>query len=198
MFARRNFAVRPVLGIAGLAVATSLAMSACSSSSSKSTPSTGSSSSSSDTASSTTSATGGAGALSKADFLTQANKVCAGVNTKLATLPKPTSPKDFTNIIGSLNGTTSLFGPYLTQVGKLASQTADADELQSKWIGPETKELTAFKAAAEKVVADARAKDAAKVQTDSQAISQTQTGAASIASYLNGYGLSECAQLETS
>ena len=150
----------------------------------------GPSSSSSSTASSAT--------LTKAEFLAKMNKVCSDVNGEINKLPEPSGPTDYANVVTNLQGTTKLFPAFLGQVDSLVGQSPDKVELQSKWVTPEKDELGKFSAAAQKVIADAQAHSAAKVETDIGGLNEANTNSKTIGSYLDSYGLTECAKLEDS
>ena len=138
------------------------------------------------------------GSLTKADFVTQMNKVCNAVNTRVQALPQPAAATDFPNVIANLTGTVKEFPAFLDQVDSLVKQSPDAAELQQKWVTPEHTELANFTAAAAKVVADARAKDATKINTDITGLQEANSNSKTIGTYLTGYGLTECASLEDS
>lgn len=135
-------------------------------------------------------------ALSKADFLTQMNAVCSEVNDATNKLPQPASPSDFATVIANLGGTEKLFDPFLAKVDALVPRSPDSAQLQAKWVTPEKAELSRFRAAADTVIADARAGDATKVGQDINALGEANSNSAAIASYLTSYGLTGCAALE--
>ena len=113
-------------------------------------------------------------------------------------MPEPSGPTDYANVVSNLQGTTKLFPAFLSQVDRLVGQSPDRTELQTKWVEPEKDELGKFAAAAEKVIADAQGHNAAKVQTDIGGLNEANTNSKAIGSYLDGYGLTECANLEDS
>jgi len=136
--------------------------------------------------------------LSKADFIAQVNKICSTENTKLQAIPAPTGATDYAAIVTNLTGTLSEFKNYLQQAEAIVPKSPDAAELQSKWIEPEKTELIKVESAISKMVADAQAKDSAKVQADAANLDSASSASKDIGTFLSSYGLTECANLEDS
>ncbi len=136
--------------------------------------------------------------LSKADYLTQTNKICLTENGKLNAIPTPSGLTDYPTIVTNLNGTLAEFKSYLQQVEALVPQSPDAAELQAKWIEPEKAELTKVEGVITRMVADAQAKNSTKIQTDAADLDAASAASTAIAKYLTSYGLTDCASLESS
>lgn len=136
------------------------------------------------------------GALSKADFVSRMNVVCAGVSRTLAT----SAPKSFTDYPALRNfaaATLTLFQAYITQAKTLAAKTADRAELNDKWISVEETDFNRGKPLLIELIAAADARDTAKIDALESQLGALPDHSAAIASFMTAYGLTDCAQLET-
>jgi hypothetical protein len=167
-----------------VAVAGALAIAGCSSSGS---------SGSNPSASSSKSAAG----LSKAQFVAQADAVCKSFDTKRKALPTPAAATDFAAVTANIQGTLDLVPVFLTQSKALVARSADKDELTSKWISVEQSDFTATAPLARAVLAASKAKNAAAVQQAVTKLSAAPDHSPQIATFMTGYGLTDCATLES-
>jgi pimeloyl-ACP methyl ester carboxylesterase len=189
-------------------MALGLLLAGCGGSSAKSaapaTPATGSSANSV-TASSTSPAPGFAstsagtpkGQLSKPDFLIEMNTLCAAYDARLEALPTPTAATDFAAISVSVAATLRLEPEFLARAEALTARTAERAVLEKNWLAVDKADLAAAKPLAQQLVAHSEAHDAAKVRADSGALDALPDHSARLVSFLNGYGLSKCARLES-
>jgi hypothetical protein len=184
--------------IAGaLLAAAAIAITGCSSSTTGSGKSPTPTASGTSLSSPSTATSDSAGALAKAQFVAQANAVCASTLTKVKGVSTPTSETDYAAIAEYTQQLIVLFPPYLQQVKALVAQSADKDELTTKWITPEEGDFTAEQPLLTELIAAADAKDAAKVKSIEQSLSDGPDHSDAIASFMTGYGLTDCASLET-
>ncbi|HEX8094526.1 hypothetical protein [Jatrophihabitans sp.] len=137
------------------------------------------------------------GVLSKPDFLIEMNKLCSSVDAQIKALPRPTAATDYAVISTNLTGTLKLVPSFISRAEALVRQTAERAALEKNWLAIQKSDFAAFKPVAERMLAHSKAHDAAKVQADANAVSALPDHTSRLVSYLNGYGLSSCAQLES-
>jgi hypothetical protein len=137
------------------------------------------------------------GRLSKPDFLIEMNALCSSVDAQVKALPTPTAATDFAAVSANITGTLKLASYFLSRAEGLVAQTAERAALERNWLAIEKADLAAFTPAARRMVADSKAQNAAKVQADANVLSALPDHSSRLAAYLNGYGLSSCAQLES-
>ena len=137
-----------------------------------------------------------AGVLSKPDFLIKMNAKCKAFTAQVKALPTPTAATDFNAITTNLTGTLRLWSAYISQAEALVNQTAERAVLQKKWLAVEKADLAAFTPLARRMIADSKARNAAKVQADANALSALPEHSSTLEAFLNGYGLSSCGKLE--
>jgi hypothetical protein len=138
----------------------------------------------------------GGGPLSKTEFISKMNAVCAAVDTERKSLPTPSGLDDYPAISANLSGTLRILPAFIDQADKLVSRSPDRDLLNSNWLSIEKADFATIKPIAERMVVDSNAKDAAKVQADGEALSSAPDHSATIATFMSGYGLNSCASLE--
>jgi hypothetical protein len=136
--------------------------------------------------------------LSKADFVAKMNTVCVDFNTKIQQLPQPADAEDYGAIVANLQGTVTLFPQFVKEAEVLIARSADKETLTDNWLTVEQSDFAAFAPAAKKFVADAKAKNAAKVQADAKELDAAPDHSEAIAGFMSGYGLKSCAILERS
>ncbi|MDQ1721525.1 MAG: hypothetical protein QOI26_1259 [Pseudonocardiales bacterium] len=137
------------------------------------------------------------GVLSKPDFLIKMNALCSAVDAQRQALPTPTGATDFAAISVNITGTMRLLPSLISHAEALIAQTAQRAELEKNWLAVERADYAATKPIAERMVADSNARDAAKVQADADAMSAAPNHSSSLMAYLNDFGLSSCAHLES-
>lgn len=136
------------------------------------------------------------GVLSKTDFLIDMNAKCKAFGAQVKALPVPTGATDFTVITTNLTGTLRLWQAYLSQAEALVEKSAERAVLQKNWLMVEKADYAAFRPVAQRMIADSKARHAAKVQADANALSAVPRHASTLAAYLKEYGLYSCAELE--
>ncbi|HZE50942.1 MAG TPA: hypothetical protein VE074_15330 [Jatrophihabitantaceae bacterium] len=186
-----------VIAAAGIVAACSSSGSAKSDNTGATTPATTPASTSaapSTTQQATTSAA--SGQLSKAEFVAQANAVCGSVNAKVQKLPAPSGPTDYPATIAYTRTVLDLFPPFSKQTKALVARSADKDELTAKWISLDQSDFAAQKPLLTQLLAAAQAKQSAKVEQLYSALDKTPDHSQAEATYLNSYGLTECAKLQ--
>jgi len=144
----------------------------------------------------TTAAPATHGAPGKADFLTAANAVCKATYTKVHALPIPTGPSDYPAIIAFGQATLKLFPPFAKKIRALVARSADKAELTAQWIGPDETSFKAQEPLLKQLVAAAKAKQADRVQQLLTQLDNMPDPSKKIATFMTGYGLTECAKLE--
>lgn len=136
------------------------------------------------------------GVLSKPDFLIDMNTLCRSFSARVKALPTPTGATDFDAITTNLTANLRLAPSFLSQAEALVDQAAERAVLQKNWLAVEKADYAAFKPVAQRMVAHSKDRDAAKVQADANALSALPDHSKALATYLAGYGLSDCATLE--
>ena len=185
-----------VLATAALSAAVLLA--ACSSSSkSGNTPSSPPASMTSQSSTSSSSTANGSGTLSKADFSAQANALCKATYPKVHPGPEPTSATDYPALVAYAKATLTEFGPFRQKVQALIAQSADKDELTAKWIALDEADVRASTPLLQQLVAAVAAQQTSKVDELVKQLGAQPDNSATISKYLDSYGLTECAKLES-
>jgi hypothetical protein len=137
------------------------------------------------------------GHLSKPDFLIRMNALCSSVDAQVKALPTPTAATDYAAISANLTGTLKLRPSFLSRAEALIAQAAERAALEKNWLAIEKADLAAFTPPAQRMLAHSKAHDAAKVQADANVLSALPDHSSRLATYLNGFGLGSCAQLES-
>jgi hypothetical protein len=137
------------------------------------------------------------GVISMPDFLIEMNRMCSSFDAKLKALPTPVGATDFAKINANLTGNLRLAPAFLSQAEALVSRTAVRAALEKNWLATERADFAAFRPLAQRMIADSKAHNAAKVQADASALSALPDHGKTVAAYLNGVGLSSCARLES-
>jgi hypothetical protein len=136
------------------------------------------------------------GTLTKAEFVSKMNAVCAAINSQRQALPQPSGLTDYTAISANLSGTLRLLPALISQADQLIGRTADKASLTTNWLSLEKSDFAAVKPIAERMVTDSNAKDAEKVASDGEALSGAPNHSDTIASFMTSYGLTSCATME--
>jgi hypothetical protein len=136
------------------------------------------------------------GRLSKPDFLIEMNSLCSSVDARVRALPTPTAATDYAAINANLTATLKLRTSFIARAEALVAQSAERAELERNWLATEKADFAAFRPPAERMLADSKAHNAAKVQADANVLSALPDHSSRLATYLKGFGLSSCAQLE--
>lgn len=139
----------------------------------------------------------GDSALSKEQFVAQTNAVCASVYEAVKKLPTPSGPTDYSAIIAYGQGSLNLYPTFQQQVKALVARSADKGELTAKWVALDDADFAAQVPLVRQMVEAAKAKDDAKAQQLAQSLSEAPDHSSAEASFLNGYGLTDCARLES-
>lgn len=142
-----------------------------------------------------TSATTGRGSA-KAAFVAKANAVCKETDAKIKALPEPSGPTDYAAIIADGEASLSEFPGFITKIKAAVAESPDKDELTTKWVAADEADFAGQKPLLDKVLAAAKAHDAAQTSQYLDQLSNYKDHSAGIASYLNSYGLTDCATLE--
>jgi len=137
------------------------------------------------------------GVLSKPDFLIKMNAFCSAVDAQRQALPTPKGATDFAAISVNLSGTMRLLPSLISHAEALMKPFAQRAELEKNWLDVERADYAAMKPIAERMIADADAHDAAKVQADADAMTAVPDHSAILISYLKDFGLDSCAHLES-
>jgi hypothetical protein len=143
---------------------------------------------------STTQATSG---LTKTEFVAQADALCHAIVAKTDALPQPSGATDYAAIIATGQEALALFPSWLAKEQALVAQSSDKDELTAKWLAVEESDFNAQQPLLAQLVAAAKAKQTDKVGSIADQLNKAPTHSDSIAAYLTGYGLTECAKLES-
>ena len=126
------------------------------------------------------------------------NAVCTVTNTNRAALPVPTSETDYAKISANLEGTLLLIPTFISEAEALVGQSADKAELTAKWISFEKSDFAAIKPIAQRMVDASKAKDSAKVKKIGAELDAAPNHSEAMARFMTTYGLTACANLETS
>jgi hypothetical protein len=168
-------------------------LAACSSSGSKS-PAGDTTSQATTQSAGTTPTTSG---LTKSEFVSKADALCHTIVVKTDALPQPSGATDYAAIIATGEEALALFPPWLAKEQALVAQSSDKDELTAKWLAVEESDFNAQQPLLAQLVAAAKAKQTDKVGSIADQLNKAPTHSDSIAAYLTGYGLTECAKLES-
>ncbi len=134
--------------------------------------------------------------LSKAEFISKMNSVCAAIDQQRRALPTPAGLTDYPNIISNLTGTLRILPTLIKQADVLIQRSPDRATLTSQWLAIEKADFAVVQPIAQKMVADSTTKDATKVAADGEALSNAPNHSADIAAFMTSYGLTSCATLE--
>ncbi|MDQ1740092.1 MAG: hypothetical protein QOE53_1744 [Pseudonocardiales bacterium] len=137
------------------------------------------------------------GVLSKPDFLIEMNAKCKSFSAQVKALPTPAGATDYTAITSNLTATLRLVPSFISQAEVLVTKSAERAVLEKNWLAFEKADFATFKPVAQRMVAHSKARDAAKVQADANALSALPDHSSTLTAYLNGYGLYSCAELES-
>lgn len=136
--------------------------------------------------------------LSKAAFVQQMDAVCHGVITKLAAVPAPTSADDNVALKNYSIVTLQEFPSYIDQAKALVARSPDQAELTSNWLTPEQSDFAVVRPLIARLVTAIDANDTAEVTSLKTQLNNSPDHSAAMAKFLTGYGLTDCASLETS
>lgn len=166
--------------------------------SSSSSASAGSSSSAPESSATQSSVPATGGSLSKADFITQMNAVCADTDKQRNAVATPSSMTDYTGIHKYFTETLAMYQAYVTQAVTLVAKSPDAAELTEKWLKIEQSDFAVAGPYIAQLITAAAAKDAAKVSDLLNRIDQLPDHSTEYSTYLTSYGLTACATLASS
>jgi len=133
--------------------------------------------------------------LSKADFVTQANAACASTLAKVKAAPTPSSLTDYANIISFDQVALKEEAAYLKTITALVDRSPDAAELHKNWVDLDSAQFAAQKPLVEKMNAAAAAKNQSQLAAAANQVAALPDNSAKETSYLNKYGLTDCAAL---
>jgi hypothetical protein len=136
------------------------------------------------------------GALSKAGFVTQMNAVCSSISKTLER-SVPSSDTDYAALRAFFTETLALYQTYITQAKRLAAETADADLLNEKWISIEEADFDRAKPVLLQLIVAAGNEDKAKIDQLESQLDKLPDHSSDIADFMTGYGLTDCADLES-
>jgi hypothetical protein len=137
-----------------------------------------------------------AASLTKPQFISQTNAMCRSFDAQRKALPTPSSASDYAALVTSVDGNLKLVPAFLSQAKALVAQSADKDELTTKWVSIEESDFVASKPLLQKMLAAGQAKDAGAVQSAAQEIDAAPDHSADFATFMTSYGLTDCATLE--
>lgn len=138
------------------------------------------------------------GSLSKDQFVSQANTLCAGVNKQRDAVPAPSGPSDFAAVSGFFVKTLALYEAYLAQAKALVAQSPDAEQLNKQWISVEAADFEQVKPLITQIIAAANKKDQAAVSSLVDKLGAAPDHSDEIAKFMTSYGLTDCAALQSS
>ena len=128
------------------------------------------------------------GGVSKADYVKQAEAVCAVANKDQNALVTPTSVDGLAPYVSRI---VAIAEKATTELKAIEAPKADQADLQEKVLGPLSAQLVVGQAYADKVAAAAKTKDnAALVQLLTNAPTQTKADLR----WMKGYGFKECVE----
>ena len=136
--------------------------------------------------------------LAKPDFITKADALCNDTYAKVQTLPTPSSPTDYPALIAYTKTVLKLYPPFSSTIKALIAQAADKDELTAKWIALDDANYNAQKPLLEQLLTAATAKQADRVRQLEDQLDSAPDDSDTVAAFLDGYGLTDCAKLESS
>lgn len=145
---------------------------------------------------SSSSPSGSGGALSKAAFVTEMNAVCSSISKTLER-SLPSSDTDYPALRAFFTETLALYQTYITQAKRLAAETADAELLNQKWISIEEADFDRAKPVLLQLIVAASNEDKAKIDQLEAQLNKLPDHSGAIAQFMTGYGLTDCATLES-
>jgi hypothetical protein len=186
------------------ALSSAVLLVACSSSGSADKPTTsasvssGPATSSGSGASATESSPSAPGQLAKADFVAQANAVCRATYPKIHPGPAPTGPTDYAALLAYAQATLREFPPFDSAIQALVARSADKDELTTKWVAVDEASVAAGKPFLQQLIAAVGTRDNGQIQQALNGLNAVPDQSQAEATFLTGYGLTECAKLASS
>ena len=129
-------------------------------------------------------------ALSKADYVTQANGICTSAKADLDKLPRPTAAAEFETYLDASVGRAK---KATQDLSALVPPPEDAEALRSKLTGPLSDQVTAIEAITPQFKEAAKAPDPRKAFSEITPPKLPTPDAA----FLNSYGLQACAGLSS-
>jgi hypothetical protein len=133
--------------------------------------------------------------ISKPDFLIDANALCSRLDTQLQALPQPTAATDYAATVANLTGTLRIRTALISGAEALVVRAGERADLEKNWLDVERADFAAFQPAAQRVIDAARRHDPARVQAAVNDLSAVRDHDATVAAYLDRFGLASCAHL---
>lgn len=147
--------------------------------------------------SATTTTTTTPAALSHDQFVAQADQLCQSVRSEVPT-DTNADPSDLSAIAATLGPFLQYFPGFLAQAQSLVATQPDQAALEANWLAPINEDFTAVSPLVQQFLA---AYDAGQTDQAQQLVGEIATQpdhSSAVAAYLNGYGLTTCAALESS
>lgn len=135
-------------------------------------------------------------ALTKAEFLSEADSLCADVNSALTSVPPPIGLGD-PNAASYFASTEATFAGFLSEIQALVARSPDRATLTAEWTAVDLRDFTAARPLVEQTVQALRAGDVATVQALVAQLDAQPDHSNQIMAFLTDYGLPECANLES-
>ena len=133
--------------------------------------------------------------LTKAQFVAQADAVCAATLAKIKAAPTPTSTTDYADILSYDSIALDAEPAFQSQITALADRSPDAAALHKNWIDIDKADYESQKPLVLKLDAAAQAKNANQVNAVITQLGNEPDHSTAEANYLTGYGLTDCASL---
>ena len=137
----------------------------------------------------------GGSKLTKAEFITQADALCASTLAKINAGPTPTGLTDYTAIVKADELALAEEPKFITAMTKLVDRSPDAAALHKNWIDVQNSEFTQQKGLIVQLDEAAKAKDDTKINHLVQQLGSMPDHSADAAKYLKTYGLAKCSDL---
>lgn len=133
--------------------------------------------------------------ISMPNFLIKMNAVCSAIDAQRQALPTPASLTDFDTLVLNLSGTLRLTPVLISQAQRVMKPFARRAELEKNWLALERADYAEAKPIVERMIAHARARDAAAVQADADDLATASNHSGVLKAYLDEFGLPSCGHL---
>jgi hypothetical protein len=126
-------------------------------------------------------------------FIDQANALCRQIS---AQIPLATDPTDLQGLSNAVNASLSVYPGFLGQVSNLIATQPDQPNLAANWLSPMQTDFDAARGLGAQFVQAVRDGDTETANQLLDQISAAPDHRTDVETFLNGYGLTDCATLE--
>ncbi|HST47296.1 hypothetical protein [Jatrophihabitans sp.] len=136
--------------------------------------------------------------LTKAQFVTKMEAVCADFDTRIQAVTNSKDPKTVAGIVTVTQTILTLYPQYLKQADALVGRSSDKATLTRNWLRLEKSDFAGVEPVLKRYLADVKALDSDAVAVDAKVLDALPDHSEAIAGFMSGYGLKKCAALQSS